>query len=101
VLRRWSIRIEQVTGVASAIAQSMRTQDANSQEITSNTFRTAADVRKVTTTVLPIFPAATGYGEMLLGLRACVAFTLLALVGPHIGAAMHDYLISERSETRE
>jgi methyl-accepting chemotaxis protein len=43
--------IEQVTGVASAIAQSMRTQDANSQAITSNTSRTAADVREVATTV--------------------------------------------------
>jgi methyl-accepting chemotaxis protein len=43
--------IEQVTGVASAIAESMRTQDANSQAITSNTTRTAADVREVATTV--------------------------------------------------
>ena len=44
----------------------------------------------------PIFPASTGYGELLLGLHAYVAFTLLALVALHIGAAMHDYMISER-----
>ena len=43
--------IEQVTGVAGAIAQSMRTQDANSQAITSNTTKTAADVREVAATV--------------------------------------------------
>jgi methyl-accepting chemotaxis protein len=43
--------IEQVTGVASAIAQSMRTQDVNSQLITSNTTRTAADVREVAAAV--------------------------------------------------
>jgi len=43
--------IEQVTGVASGIAQSMRTQDATSQEITANTTRTAADVRDVAVTV--------------------------------------------------
>ena len=43
--------IEQVTGVAGAIAQSMRTQDANSQAITANTTRTAADVREVAATV--------------------------------------------------
>jgi len=36
--------IEQVTSVASAIARSTRTQDANSQAITSNTAETAADV---------------------------------------------------------
>jgi methyl-accepting chemotaxis protein len=43
--------IEQVAAVAGAIAHSMRTQDANSQAITSTTSRTAADVREVTATV--------------------------------------------------
>jgi methyl-accepting chemotaxis protein len=43
--------IERVTGVASAIAQSMRTQDANSQAITSNTTKTAAEVRDLAATV--------------------------------------------------
>lgn len=39
--------IEQVAGVVSAIAASMRAQDVSSQAITSNTSRTAADVRDV------------------------------------------------------
>jgi methyl-accepting chemotaxis protein len=39
--------IEQVDGVAAAIAQSMRRQDANSQVITSNTAKAADDVRSV------------------------------------------------------
>jgi methyl-accepting chemotaxis protein len=43
--------IEQVDGVAAAIANSMRRQDANSQAITSNTGRAAADVRDVASTV--------------------------------------------------
>ena len=43
--------IEQVDAVASAIANSMRRQDANAQTITSNTARAAADVRDVAATV--------------------------------------------------
>jgi methyl-accepting chemotaxis protein len=43
--------IEQVVAVAGAIAQSMRTQDANSQAITSTTSRTVHEVREVTATV--------------------------------------------------
>ena len=43
--------IEQVDVVSAAIANSMRRQDANSQAITSNTARAAADVRDVATTV--------------------------------------------------
>ena len=43
--------IELVTAVASAIAESMRTQDTNSHVITANTARTAADVREVAATV--------------------------------------------------
>ena len=43
--------IEQVVGVAAAIAQSMRKQDTTSQAITSTTARTAADVRDVAATV--------------------------------------------------
>jgi methyl-accepting chemotaxis protein len=43
--------IEQVDAVASAIAESMRRQDDNSQAITSNTTRAAADVRDVAATV--------------------------------------------------
>ena len=43
--------IEQVAAVAGTIAQSMRTQDANSRAITSTTSRTAHDVHEVTATV--------------------------------------------------
>ena len=43
--------IEQVSGVASGIAQTMRHQDANSQAITADTTRTAIDVRDVAATV--------------------------------------------------
>ena len=43
--------IEQVDAVSAAIANSMRRQDANSQAITSNTARAAADVRDVAATV--------------------------------------------------
>ncbi len=43
--------IEQVDAVAAAIANSMRRQDANSQTITSNTGKAAADVREVAATV--------------------------------------------------
>jgi len=43
--------IEQVAVVAGDIADSMRTQDANSRAITSNTAKTAADVRDVAATV--------------------------------------------------
>jgi methyl-accepting chemotaxis protein len=43
--------IEQVAVVAGTIADSMRTQDVNSQAITSNTTKTAADVREVAATV--------------------------------------------------
>jgi methyl-accepting chemotaxis protein len=43
--------IEQVAAVAGTIAQSMRTQDANSKAITSTTSRTAHDVHEVTATV--------------------------------------------------
>jgi methyl-accepting chemotaxis protein len=43
--------IEQVAAVAGTIAQSMRTQDVNSQAITSTTSKTAADVREVAATV--------------------------------------------------
>jgi methyl-accepting chemotaxis protein len=43
--------IEKVSGVASTIAQSIRTQDANSQAITVTTVRTADDVREVAATV--------------------------------------------------
>jgi methyl-accepting chemotaxis protein len=43
--------IEQVTEVVGAIAQSMRTQDVNSQTITANTGQTAADVREVAAAV--------------------------------------------------
>jgi methyl-accepting chemotaxis protein len=39
--------IERVDAVAAAIAESMRKQDANSQAITSNTAKTADDVRNV------------------------------------------------------
>jgi cytochrome b561 len=45
----------------------------------------------------PIFPQNTGFGEMLLRLHAYMAFTLLALVAIHIGAAMHDYMTSDGS----
>jgi methyl-accepting chemotaxis protein len=43
--------IEQVDAVAAAIANSMRRQDSNSQMITSNTGKAAADVREVAATV--------------------------------------------------
>jgi methyl-accepting chemotaxis protein len=43
--------IEQVDGVAAAIASSMRNQDANSQTITANTAKAADDVREVAETV--------------------------------------------------
>ena len=43
--------IEQVAVVAGDIADSMRTPDANSRAITSNTAKTAADVRDVAATV--------------------------------------------------
>jgi cytochrome b561 len=43
----------------------------------------------------PILPENTGFGDMLLHLHAYVAFALLALVALHIGAAMHDCMISE------
>lgn len=50
----------------------------------------------------PIFPQSTGFGELLLRLHAYIAFTLLALVALHIGAAMHDYMTSEPpAEPRE
>ena len=50
----------------------------------------------------PIFPQDTGFGELLLRLHAYIAFTLLALVVLHIGAAMHDYMTSEPpAEPRE
>jgi methyl-accepting chemotaxis protein len=43
--------IEQVAAVSATIAQSMREQDDNSRAITSNTARTAADVRDVAAAV--------------------------------------------------
>jgi methyl-accepting chemotaxis protein len=43
--------IEQVDAVAAAIATSMRKQDTNSQAITSNSAKTADDVREVATNV--------------------------------------------------
>jgi methyl-accepting chemotaxis protein len=43
--------IDQVAGVAAAIADSIRQQDANSQAITSTTARTAGDVRDVAANV--------------------------------------------------
>jgi methyl-accepting chemotaxis protein len=43
--------IERVSTVAAVIVQSTRTQNANSQTITSNTTKTADDVRDVATTV--------------------------------------------------
>ena len=43
--------IEKVDAVAAAIAGSMRRQDVNSQAITSNTVKTADDVREVAATV--------------------------------------------------
>jgi methyl-accepting chemotaxis protein len=43
--------IEKVDAVAAAIAGAMRRQDANSQAITSNTVKTADDVREVAATV--------------------------------------------------
>jgi methyl-accepting chemotaxis protein len=43
--------IEQVDGVAAAIAASMRSQDATSQAITSNSAKTAGDVRDVAAAV--------------------------------------------------
>ena len=42
----------------------------------------------------PIFPRNTGFGEMLLRLHAYIAFSMLALVALHIGAAMHDHMTS-------
>jgi len=47
-----------------------------------------------------IFPRDTGFGELLLRLHAYLAFTLLALVALHIGAAMHDYMIGEPQAER-
>ena len=49
----------------------------------------------------PIFPEGTGWGELLLRYHAYVAFALLVLVALHIGAAMHDYMISEGPVQRE
>jgi methyl-accepting chemotaxis protein len=43
--------IEQVDAVAAAIASSMRSQDANSQAITSSTTKSAGDVRELAATV--------------------------------------------------
>ena len=43
--------IDQVAGVAAGIAQSMRTQNSNSQAITSTTAKTADEVRDVASTV--------------------------------------------------
>ena len=48
-----------------------------------------------------IFPRDTGFGELLLRLHAYLAFTLLALVALHIGAAMHDYMIGEPQAERK
>jgi hypothetical protein len=46
--------------------------------------------------VLPsLLPPSAGYGDLLLRLHAYIAFTLLALVALHIGAAMHDYLTGD------
>jgi methyl-accepting chemotaxis protein len=46
--------IERVDAVAAAIAESMRKQDANSQAITSNTAKTADDVRSVADAVMHV-----------------------------------------------
>jgi cytochrome b561 len=45
----------------------------------------------------PIFPQGAGYGDLLLGLHAYIAFALLAVVALHIGVAMQDTMTGERA----
>jgi len=46
-----------------------------------------------------IWPAGSSYADLLLELHAYLAFSMLGLVGLHIGNALHDYMMRAPGET--
>jgi cytochrome b561 len=45
-----------------------------------------------------IWPAGSGYADLLVELHAYLAFAMLALVALHIGNALHDYMMRAPAE---